>query len=425
VHVASPHPAALCPSCLLPSFSTNGTGWRDVIDVVRTLVITLSVCVRRFVCENEACCQRTFDERFEGIDRRGASERALAFFADLARGRATAAVARDLGVPLHYLRVAVGEKRRRANHSGPRRLGRRLAIDECSVAKPFLFATVFSDPDRGIVIDVFPGREASAVWAFASQYRHHERAVVQVVTMDCHAGFRKVAKVMFPNAVIVADAFHLHRLVLNALADVRRTEWRHIRKTVLGGDPAGMPRRQTAGVGGELKRVRFALARPRRDLSADTSERGAAQRAALAAALTANPKLAIAYELKELFRAMMAIAASGDVALTQLGLDIFDALCRGSRLKPLRSVANTFKRWRAEIIAYAATGGASNAFAEAINHLIKNQKRQAHGYPTWPGFRGQILWTFGEAVDPDTGELRPLRTIPRGQGAHWQQPQFA
>ncbi len=85
VHVAGRHPAALCPSCAHPSVETNGTGWRDVIDVVRTLVVTLSICVRRFVCANEDCAQRSFDERFEGIGRGGASERALGFFADLAR----------------------------------------------------------------------------------------------------------------------------------------------------------------------------------------------------------------------------------------------------------------------------------------------------------------------------------------------------
>src|SRR3989442_6212527 len=92
VHVAGRHVAALCPSCAHPSVDTNGTGWRDVIDVVRTLVITLSICVRRFVCANDACAQRSFDERFEGIGRGGGSERALSFFADLAPGPATAAV---------------------------------------------------------------------------------------------------------------------------------------------------------------------------------------------------------------------------------------------------------------------------------------------------------------------------------------------
>jgi len=130
-------------------------------------VMTLSVCVRRFVCTNEACAQRTFDERFEGIGRGGASERALAFFADLARGRATMAVARDLGVPPHYLRLAVGQRRRRASARHAGRLGRHLAIDECAVKKPFVYATVFSDPGRGVVIDLAPGRDAAAIWAFS------------------------------------------------------------------------------------------------------------------------------------------------------------------------------------------------------------------------------------------------------------------
>src|SRR6516164_7822184 len=83
VHVAGRHGFALCPRCARPSGTTNGTGWREVIDVVRTLVIALSICVRRFVCEYEDCPQRSFDERFEGIGRGGASERALAWFADL------------------------------------------------------------------------------------------------------------------------------------------------------------------------------------------------------------------------------------------------------------------------------------------------------------------------------------------------------
>jgi hypothetical protein len=391
---------------------TNGTGWREVIDVVRTLVVTLSVCVRRFVCEYDDCAQRTFDERFEGIDRGGASQRALAFFADLARGRATRAVARDLGVPEHYLRVAVGVRRELAFYRRRGRLGAHLAIDECSVRKNFVYATVFSDPAAGVVIDLAPGRDASAVWFFAGLYSHAERARVRVVTIDCHAPYRMAVRVLFPNALIVADAFHLHRRVLAALTEVRRDAWNRWRH-------------RNRKLGKVFKDARFALARARDDLDADTSRRGDRQRVAIYDAVNLDAQLGTAYELKEAFRAAMGIAKTGDAACFAAALELFDALCRGSKITAFVRVADTFRDWRTEIANYAASGGASNGFAEALNHVIKNQKRQAHGYRSWFGFRGQMLWVFSQAVNPDTGELKPLRSVPRGEGATWLQPQFA
>lgn len=412
VHVAGRHAAAVCPGCGHVSVDTNGTGWRDVIDVVRTLVITLSICVRRFVCGNEACAQRTFDERFEGIDRGGASDRALRFFADLARGRATAAVARDLGVPAHYLRLAVGHARRRASARHAGRLGRHLAIDECSVKKPFVYATVFSDPDRGVVIDLAPGRDGAAIWAFAGLYRRHERAQVHVVTMDGHNPYRYMVRLAFPHALIVTDAFHLHRRVLAALAEVRKAASRRLAKRQ-------SPRHAAA------KAARYALARARDDLLADGSERGARDREVVAELCQLDAELALAYQLKEAFRTAMAIGRSGDVSVFEVCLEIFDAWCRTSRLAPFKTLANGLRSWRTEILNYARTGGASNGFAEALNHLIKNHKRQAHGFGSWAGFRSQMLWAFGEVIDPDTGEVLPLRTLPRGQGAQYHQPQFA
>jgi hypothetical protein len=51
-------------------------------------------------------------------------------------------VARDLGVPEHYLRLAVGTARRRASARRAGRLGRHLAIDECAIKRGYVYATV-------------------------------------------------------------------------------------------------------------------------------------------------------------------------------------------------------------------------------------------------------------------------------------------
>jgi transposase len=367
VHVAGKHPVALlCPSCSRPSVTTNGTGWRDVIDVVRTVIVTLSICVRRFVCEFEDCDQRTFDEHFEGIGRGGASDRTLGFFADLQRGRATRRVAIDLGVPQHYLRLAAFYR-----HHG--RLGRHLAIDECSVRKNFVYATVFSDPEAGVVIDLAPGRDASAVMFFAHLYSQSERARVRVVTIDCHAPYRMAVRVLFPNALIVADAFHLHRRVAYALTEVRREAWNTWRQ-------------RSPRPGRVFKSVRFALMRPRDELETDTSRRGGRQRMLIFDATNLDRRLGLAYELKEAFRAAMAIGKRGDEENFAVAIDLFVTWCRKSRIEAFDTFANTIEAWHKVILNYAASGGASNGFAESLNHLLKNQKRQAHRYRTWEGF---------------------------------------
>jgi transposase len=109
------------------------------------------------------------------------------------------------------LRLAVGKARTKAAARYAGRLGRHLAIDECALKRGQVYATVFSDPARSVVIDLAPGRDGAAISAFAGLYSHAERARVAVVSMDCHNPYRDLVRVVFPNADIVADAFHLHR----------------------------------------------------------------------------------------------------------------------------------------------------------------------------------------------------------------------
>lgn len=78
--------------------------------------------------------------------------------------------------------------------------------------------------------------------------------------------------------------------------------------------------------------------------------------------------------------------------------------------------ARNFQYWRSEIIAYARTDRANNGFAEGITNTIKVRKRIASGYPNWTSFRATIIWPLGEALNPATGELIPIRSIPPGQG---------
>ena len=162
-------------------------------------------------------------------------------------------------MPEHYLRLAVGQRRASAAAGRSGRLGRHLAIDECAVRKPFVYTTVFSDPARGVVIDVAPGREGAAIWAFAGLFSRAERTQVRIMSIDCHNAYRYMVRLAFPHAAIVADVFHLHRRVLDALVGVRRSATIRMARGRSG--RARLP-----------KATRHALARARDDLAADSSE---------------------------------------------------------------------------------------------------------------------------------------------------------
>src|SRR5215210_4872027 len=175
-----------------------------------------------------------------------------------------------------------------------------------------------------------PGRDASAVLFFASLFGHAERAAVRVVTIDCHAPYRMAVRVLFPNALVVADAFHIHRRVLAALTQVRRDAWNRWRH-------------RSRRLGKPFKDARFALARARESLEADERRAGERQRLALFDATNLDPDLAVAYELKEAFRAAMAIGRSGDTETFAACMELFDALCIGSGIEAFVAVAKTFR----------------------------------------------------------------------------------
>ena len=203
---------------------------------------------------------------------------------------------------------------------------------------------------------------------------------------------------------------HPHRRVLTALAETHKVASRRL--------PTHAPQLARA-----VKDARYTLARPRKDLKADPPPRRERQRLTLHEATHLNGHLGLAYELKKAFRAAMAVGPTGNLHAFNVYLDLFDLWCRNSKLPPFHTLTTTLHTWRQTTINYTRSGRAPNAFAEAFNHLINNQKRQAHNYAHWQSFRTQIIWAFGKAVHPHTGDITTLPTVPRGERANYVQPQ--
>ena len=86
-----------------------------------------------------------------------------------------------------------------------------MGIDEHFFSRKDGYATTFADLRRGKVFDVVLGRSERLLAAYLERLPGRDR--VRVVVMDLSETYRSIIRKYFPNAMIVADRFHVIRLL--------------------------------------------------------------------------------------------------------------------------------------------------------------------------------------------------------------------
>jgi transposase len=106
-----------------------------------------------------------------------------------------------------YKAVYEKENRELQNKSCPRVLG----IDEHFFSRKQGFATTLCNLGSHAIFDIVKGRSQSDLSDYLASLQGKER--VKVVCMDLSSTYRSIVKKHFPNAKIVADRFHVIRLI--------------------------------------------------------------------------------------------------------------------------------------------------------------------------------------------------------------------
>lgn len=352
----------VCPKCATRSWSIYDRRTVRIKDEpVRQSPVLLLIRKRRFYCKP---CKKPFTEPVPGIGKgRRFTERfkksllwACETFSDIKSVRNYYHCSYGFIYKALYEVLKVQTKHN--INSWPVKLG----IDEHRFGRDAKtgttrFATFIVSHSRNKrAFEIVEGRSNAELKALLSHIPGRE--AVRVVTMDMSGPYRSFTKSFFPNAAIIADKFHVLRLLNPAINRARKE---------ITGDRRNLP-------------IRKLLLKNGTNLDFHTRSR-------IAEWLTAYPKLREIYMVKEMMHVLY--RTKGIEKARKVFSRLLNKLA-GSKIPEIQTLRKTLVSWRSEVLAYFIYGY-TNARVEGFNNVAKTIIKRGYGYQSFENYRLRVL----------------------------------
>lgn len=350
----------VCPKCATPSSVVYDHRIVKVRDApVRGNGIVLRLKKRRFFCKT---CKKPFTEPINGIRKNHRTTArfrrsvlwAAENFSDLKAVRKAYRCSSGFIYTVLFEQLDLRVKSK-INYPWPSSIG----IDEHFFTRRrgrAEFVTVFTDHNNKRLREVAFGKTKDELKYQVGNVEGREN--VKNVTLDMSDTYRSFVKEFFPNAQMIADKFHVLRLLTPAINKAR---------VQITGDKRKSP-------------LRWLLLKPRYKLKYF-------ERDAIDSWLRDYPELKELYWAREMMFTFYRTKGSERAAraLTRLT----DHLAH-SKIKAIKTLRRTLKNWRTEILNYFKTG-LTNARTEGFNNVAKLVQKRAYGYTSFENYRLRLL----------------------------------
>lgn len=370
-HCKKTSSAEVCPKCATLSTTLYDKREVSIKDTpIRDKMVYLKITKRRFFCKT---CKKPFTEPVQGIIKGYRST--VRFrkhvlwcatnFADLKRVQDKCRCSSWLVYTAYYQHAELEVKKLQNPW------GKTIGIDEHSFIRNKKygykeFASVFVDYNRSRIREVVYGRYGADYWADKNLRSIPGRENVKNVICDFSPSMRSFAKSFFPNAIIIADKFHLIRLANHAV-NMKRLELMKDPKSYIQKSRKNPLRKLLLKNG---KRLHFHEQR------------------SLMYVFDRHRELEAYYRVKEMIHNLYQIRGikRASKALTRI-TDFIASL----KMDGLKSLRRTLMDWRQEILNYFKRR-VTNGKTEGFNRKAKLIQRAAYGFKKFENYRLKLIY---------------------------------
>ena len=206
-----------CPKCGKESIKRHSTYVRDIIDLpLLGKAVNLNITAYKYDCENEGCDQKVFCEELSGFTGkyRRMTSRCESLIVSIALNtscEAASDICKHMGVVVSGDTVIRILLRNCETETG---CGEVIGVDDWALKKGSKYGTIICDTQTHKPVALLDGRDGSELKKWLENNKH-----IKIVTRDRAGSYAKAIAEALPNAIQVADRFHLHHNLLTAVKD--------------------------------------------------------------------------------------------------------------------------------------------------------------------------------------------------------------
>lgn len=348
-----------CPACGHVGLHRHGSQRQTYMDTPsHGKRVLIEIDRKRYRCK---ACGKTQFEPLHAMDaKRLATTRLVQYVEKHCLKKTFADISREVGVDDKTIRHIFDDHAARLQQTVHFETPEILGIDELKIIGQY--RAMITNVEKLTLFDMLPTRNKADLIAYFRKMPDKDK--VKVLTMDLWSVYRQVAQEQFPGRMIVADRFHVVRMVNDSIERLRKA----IRK--------GLDTKTRL----KLKDDRFILLTRRHNLTESQLEK-------LEQWADLFPTLGAAYEAKEAFHDIYRHPTKTDA---MKAAEDWEASIDPAVDWAFREAKGALRSWWTEIFNYYDCP-TSNAYTESINNIAKGMNRMGRGY-SFEVIRARLLY---------------------------------